>query len=43
MSVLDRSAPPRDGQEAIQEGVTTRCIDVEGMELVMIDGFFASS
>jgi hypothetical protein len=43
VSLLDRSAPPHDLQDAIQEGLTTGCIDVERIELVMIVSFSASS
>jgi hypothetical protein len=43
VSVRDRSGPPHGVQDAIQEDPTRRGIDVEGIELVMIDGFSASS
>jgi hypothetical protein len=43
VSVLDRSVPPDDHQDAIQEGLTPRCIDADGIEVVMIDGFSAGS
>jgi hypothetical protein len=43
VSVRDRAAPPHDLQGAIQEGLTTRGIDVKWIELVLINGFSASS
>lgn len=43
MSVLDRSALPHDQLDAIQQDLTARRMDVEGIEHVMFDGFSASS
>jgi hypothetical protein len=43
VSLFDRSPPPRDRTEPIRDRLIARSTDVMRIELIMIDGFSASS
>jgi hypothetical protein len=43
VSLLERAATPHGHPDAIQDRLTTRSVDLAGIDFVMCDGFSASS